>query len=563
MVELRVVEFAVELHTMPARLPAIVALVAGDGQGGGSDQRRAWAGKQQATPGQRGGCTDRAIEMQFLPLGGRRRHEVGAQLERLADDLVKADAADVGIAERAAVLADHQVLVQRQHRAGTAQRPPRQRLPIDLRDATFEQTLAATARVTADTEVGLDQQPGAGDHAADLAVERHLRRLQRRHGRCGGGGGELAHIRHLAGGRAPLVVHVDLRGWCVVPEVAVCSGKLPGPQARRRREGGHAEPGRKQRLCQRLSNETGRQEGRWRRDLERQRLQRWRERRREQRSRSRQGGCNEARRCQQSELWRLLQAGDAAFHLHDGTAEGFPGLVYDHHLRMIERFATSAGDADQDAVAGFELHRDASIDPQREGVAAVTNVGYLARPVQMKLRQRRLREQFDAGLEDRWLVVTDELRLDAQAGRQQHGLRPLHRERETRASRDSWREPVAQQAHQVGDAVAPLGAAQIGLVGVEILVEAENVADLGGGFDQRDAGVVGQAVRPLGEHRTLVKPRQHVLAQVGVAADAVVDGAQARPVVDRLRESSRLTAIIGTAHRRPPVISKRMRPVSR
>ncbi|KFB72509.1 MAG: hypothetical protein AW09_002291 [Candidatus Accumulibacter phosphatis] len=29
---------------------------------------------------------------------------------------------------------------------------------------------------------------------------------------------------------------------------------------------------------------------------------------------------------------------------------------------MIERFASSAGDADQDAVAGFELHRDASID---------------------------------------------------------------------------------------------------------------------------------------------------------------------------------------------------------
>jgi hypothetical protein len=62
-------------------------------------------------------------------------------------------------------------------------------------------------------------------------------------------------------GRAPLVVHVDLRGGCVVPEVAVCSGKLPGPQARRRRERGHAEPGREQRPCQRLSNETGRQEG--------------------------------------------------------------------------------------------------------------------------------------------------------------------------------------------------------------------------------------------------------------------------------------------------------------
>jgi hypothetical protein len=104
---------------------------------------------------------------------------------------------------------------------------------------------------------------------------------------------------------------------------------------------------------------------------------------------------------------------------HDGTAEGFPGLVYDQHLRMIERLASSAGDADQDAVAGFERHRDASIDRQREGVAAVTNVGYLARPVQMELRQRRLREQFDAGLEDRWLVVAGELRLDAQPSRQQ------------------------------------------------------------------------------------------------------------------------------------------------
>ncbi len=127
-----------------------------------------------------------------------------------------------------------------------------------------------------------------------------------------------------------------------------------------------------------------------------------------------------------------------------------------------------------------------------------------------------------------------------------------------------WREPVAEQPHEIADVLAPLCGAQIGFVGVKLLVKGEDITQHCRAFQQGDPRIIRGAVRPALQHGIVIQAAEHRLQYVGIAADAVRDAFQARAVMDAPGELDRLVAVVTAVgrHRRPPCTSNVMNPRS-
>ncbi|MCY1410290.1 hypothetical protein D9M71_256560 [compost metagenome] len=172
-------------------------------------------------------------------------------------------------------------------------------------------------------------------------------------------------------------------------------------------------------------------------------------------------------------------------------------------------------------------------------------------------------EQFGVGLEVRGRGQPLQLSLDREACAQGQGA-AAYFEGQRRAPADAGSEAIAGEPYQFGDAFTPGGGAQVGFVGVVLLVETEDVADDRRPFQQGDAGVVRSTVGPGGQFRCGVQGADHGFPEVGVASDAIGDARQSRAVVDAPGKHEGIVDQRIAGHQRlPPWISKRISPRSR
>ena len=129
-----------------------------------------------------------------------------------------------------------------------------------------------------------------------------------------------------------------------------------------------------------------------------------------------------------------------------------------------------------------------------------------------------------------------QFQLRREAAAQGQRQRAPRLEGQRRAATDARCQAVAGEPYQLGNALAPDGGAQVGFVGVVLLVEGEDVAQDSRALQDRDAGVVGLAVRPGRQFGRGVNAAHHRLDEIGIAADAVGDARQAGPVAGAARE---------------------------
>ena len=144
---------------------------------------------------------------------------------------------------------------------------------------------------------------------------------------------------------------------------------------------------------------------------------------------------------------------------------------------------------------------------------------------------RRVGRQF----EDLRRLARRGLALELQTLRQHRTLSGGDQRGQAAGGTDRRARPIAQQGDQVRNALRQIRGAQVVLVGDALVVERENVGDVGEPFRDHHGKVAGAVGAPdrhaiVGQRHLAIERRQHGAAEIGVAADPVADMRELRQV---------------------------------
>ena len=212
---------------------------------------------------------------------------------------------------------------------------------------------------------------------------------------------------------------------------------------------------------------------------------------------------------------------------------------------------------DEREIALGPLRRAGAVEPERAGRrpgAAGAVHGARPRGLDIPAAPQRVDDQLAGDLEHLRRLVAERGGAEGGArGQRQRGA-AVGEQRELDDARHRGARPIAEPRHQVPNRLLAPRRAQVALVGVHLVVERQDVGDVGPHLEEHDAEVLRPGAAPSPELGSVLggaRRVQHRLAEPREARDLAIDPREARRDVERRRVDD---PVAGAAHAPPSIV---------